>query len=211
MDKTWIEKKKNNNIKNMWQGLLPFRILVNSVYVCVCLSIQDAHDYVEDDDDDDDDDVDDAGAMDGAPNLEAHWNCATQTQSLKEEEDEEEEVCKCVFCLRRKSVYSSAKTREFLKVTGTDSQQTVVYGAMSSRRLDEWLEMYTWRICWDGMALQGFLPGWVLRMFGQQQGATSLFVRLDSFLFLVIFVDSHTHSHTRIHSQIRYTCVCVFV
>lgn len=38
--------------------------------MCECLSIQDAHDYVEDDDDDDD--VDDAGAMDGAPNLEAH-------------------------------------------------------------------------------------------------------------------------------------------
>lgn len=212
MDKTWIEKKKNNNIKNMWQGLLPFRILVNSV--CVWVFVDTRCTWLR------------RGwwrrwwcwrcwgdgwctQFGGTLKL-----CHTDTISVisfgnKEEEDEE--VCKCVFCLRRKSVYSSAKTREFLKVTGTDSQQTVVYRAMSSRRLDEWLEMYIGRICWDGMALQGFLPGWVLRMFGQQQGATSLFVRLDSFLFLVIFVDSHTYFHTLIHSQIRYTCVCVCI
>lgn len=80
MDKTWIEKKKkNNNIKNMWQGLLPFRILVNSVWVCVFVDTRCT--WLR------------RGWWrrrwwcwrcwgDGAPNLEAHWNCATQTQSL---------------------------------------------------------------------------------------------------------------------------------
>lgn len=80
MDKTWIEKKKNNNIKNMWQGLLPFRILVNSV--CVWVFVDTRCTWLR------------RGWWrrrrwwcwrcwgDGSPNLEAHWNCATQTQSL---------------------------------------------------------------------------------------------------------------------------------
>lgn len=175
----------------MWQGLLPFRILVNSVRVCVC----------------------DTRCTwlrrgwwrrwwcwrcwgDGAPNLEARWNCATQTQSLWYLLETKKKKKKKYVNVS--SVYDESQSTPVPRQGNSSRLLAQIHSRRSSIepcQVGGWMNgwRYIWRICWDGMALQGFLTGWVLRMFGQQQGATSLFVRLDSFLFLVIFVDSHTH------------------